>query len=78
MNARAGAWMSYDAQPSVEIERGSYIKLTSAAIPMPTLNHFDLDGDWFASIRDKLHWNLRLLQTPQSPSAASHEAENPS
>lgn len=28
------------------------------------MNHRVLDGDWFQSIRDKLNWNLRTLQSP--------------
>lgn len=30
----------------------------------PQVNERELDGDWFQSIRDKLNWNLRTLQTP--------------
>lgn len=28
------------------------------------VNQRELDGDWFQSIRDKLNWNLRTLQSP--------------
>lgn len=28
------------------------------------VNQHELDGDWFQSIRDKLNWNLRTMQTP--------------
>lgn len=56
--------MSYDATASVAMQKGSYVKLCTAAMPVPTLNSRPLDGDWFQSIRDKLHWNVRTLQKP--------------
>lgn len=28
------------------------------------VNHHELDGDWFQSIRDKLNWNARNMQKP--------------
>ncbi|CAM9771646.1 unnamed protein product [Phaeothamnion confervicola] len=62
--ARADGWMSYDATASTNMTKGSYVKLCSAIIPMPTVNHHELDGDWFQSISEKLHWNLRTLQKP--------------
>lgn len=65
--ARADGWMSYDATVATPMAKGSYVKLSTANIPVPTLNSRPLDGDWFQSIRDKLHWNVRTLQKPLGP-----------
>ncbi|KAG5190262.1 ATP-NAD kinase-like domain-containing protein [Tribonema minus] len=62
--ARADGWMSYDATASVAMEKGSYVRLSTAQMPFPTLNLTPLDGDWFQSIREKLHWNVRTMQKP--------------
>jgi hypothetical protein len=67
-------WMSYDATASVAMEKGSYVKLSTAAMPVPTLNSRALDGDWFQSIRDKLHWNVRTLQKPMQAAQAASQA----
>jgi hypothetical protein len=66
--------MSYDATASVAMEKGSYVKLSTAAMPLPTLNSRALDGDWFQSIRDKLHWNVRTLQKPMQAAQAASQA----
>jgi hypothetical protein len=66
--------MSYDATASVAMEKGSYVKLSTAAMPVPTLNSRALDGDWFQSIRDKLHWNVRTLQKPMQAAQAASQA----
>ena len=68
--------MSYDATASVAMEKGSYVKLSTAAMPVPTLNSLPLDGDWFQSIRDKLHWNVRTLQKPLKVALAASEMYN--
>eukprot|EP00752_Nemacystus_decipiens_P002047 g1962.t1 len=62
--ARADGWMSHDATEAVTMKKGTYVKLSTASIPLPTVNQRELDGDWFQSIRDKLNWNLRTLQSP--------------
>lgn len=38
------------------------------------VNHRVLDGDWFQSIRDKLNWNLRTLQSPLEGDRSTQEA----
>lgn len=46
------------------------------------VNQRELDGDWFQSIRDKLNWNLRTLQSPYHDDQASSDLvggnDNPS
>jgi len=64
LDARADAYMSYDATAAELMRRGGYVKLCTASIPLPTVNQLDLDGDWFESIREKLNWNVRTLQKP--------------
>ena len=42
------------------------------------VNQRELDGDWFQSIRDKLNWNLRTLQTPYHEHQSSELVEDQS
>lgn len=39
------------------------------------VNHRELDGDWFQSIRDKLNWNLRTLQLPFQGDQATQDID---
>ncbi|CAM9449581.1 unnamed protein product, partial [Chrysoparadoxa australica] len=67
-DARASGWMSYDASESALLDLVSYLSLCALsssptpAMPLPTLSSQPLDGDWFSSIREKLHWNVRARQ----------------
>lgn len=37
-DARADGWMSYDATEAVGMKKGSYVKLSTATIPLPTVS----------------------------------------
>ncbi|CAN0090631.1 unnamed protein product, partial [Ectocarpus fasciculatus] len=76
--ARADGWMSHDATEAVAMKKGTFVKLSTASIPLPTVNQRELDGDWFQSIRDKLNWNLRTLQTPYHEHQSSELVEDQS
>ncbi|CAN0100254.1 unnamed protein product, partial [Ectocarpus sp. 12 AP-2014] len=76
--ARADGWMSHDATEAVVMKKGTFVKLSTASIPLPTVNQRELDGDWFQSIRDKLNWNLRTLQTPYHEHQSSELVEDQS
>ncbi|CAN0466956.1 unnamed protein product, partial [Scytosiphon promiscuus] len=36
--ARADGWMSHDATEAVVMKKGSYVKLSTASIPLPTVS----------------------------------------
>lgn len=36
--ARADGWMSHDATEAVTMKKGTYVKLSTAAIPLPTVS----------------------------------------
>lgn len=39
------------------------IKITTSVYPVPSVCQFDQLGDWFESLADILHWNLRKVQS---------------
>lgn len=36
--------------------------IRSSSWPVPTVCHQDAGRDWFCSVREGLHWNMRQLQ----------------
>lgn len=38
------------------------MKITTSVYPIPSICRFDQLGDWFESLADTLHWNLRQPQ----------------
>ncbi len=39
--ARADGWMSHDATAAVEMKKGTYVKLSTASIPLPTVSRIE-------------------------------------
>lgn len=39
--ARADGWMSHDATQAVVMKKGSYVKLSTASIPLPTVSSYN-------------------------------------
>ena len=38
------------------------VRITTSVYPVPSICRFDQLGDWFESLADILHWNLRKSQ----------------
>ena len=38
------------------------VRITTSVYPVPVICRFDQLGDWFESLADILHWNLRKSQ----------------
>ncbi len=38
------------------------VRITTSVYPVPAICRFDQLGDWFESLADILHWNLRKSQ----------------
>lgn len=48
-------------------QRVSSVKITTSVYPVPMICRVDQLDDWFSSLADILHWNLRKPQSKLSP-----------
>ncbi|KAL4635856.1 NAD kinase-like isoform X2 [Arapaima gigas] len=62
-DARNTAWVSFDGRKRQEIQHGDSIKITTSCYPVPSICCHDLVYDWFESLAECLHWNVRKKQT---------------
>ncbi|XP_062848925.1 NAD kinase b isoform X2 [Trichomycterus rosablanca] len=65
-DARNTAWVSFDGRKRQEIQHGDRITITTSCYPVPSLCCHDLVYDWFDSLAQCLHWNVRKKQTQLS------------
>ncbi|KAK1162659.1 NAD kinase b isoform X1 [Acipenser oxyrinchus oxyrinchus] len=75
-DARTTAWVSFDGRKRQEIQHGDRIKITTSCYPVPSICCHDLVYDWFESLAECLHWNVRKKQTRLSDSPNSSDTEN--
>ncbi|XP_046884462.1 NAD kinase b isoform X2 [Hypomesus transpacificus] len=61
-DARNTAWVSFDGRKRQEIQHGDCIKITTSCYPLPSICCHDLVYDWFESLAQCLHWNVRKRQ----------------
>ncbi|KAI9316005.1 ATP-NAD kinase-like domain-containing protein [Dichotomocladium elegans] len=61
-NSRNTAWASFDGRGRVELKQGDHIKVTASKYPFPTVCKEDQATDWFRSLSNCLHWNIRQRQ----------------
>ncbi|CAG02372.1 unnamed protein product, partial [Tetraodon nigroviridis] len=61
-DARNTAWVSFDGRKRQEIQYGDCIKITTSCFPVPSICCHDLVYDWFESLAECLHWNVRKRQ----------------
>ncbi|XP_062336462.1 NAD kinase b isoform X4 [Osmerus eperlanus] len=61
-DARNTAWVSFDGRKRQEIQHGDCIKITTSCYPVPSICCHDLVYDWFESLAQCLHWNVRKRQ----------------
>jgi NAD+ kinase len=80
--ARSHARLSFDGRSGQRLPRGSALRVTTSACPLPFINLKPLDGDFFQAIVEKLRWNTlirgRAGERPEPPVvvvAAVEEAE---
>lgn len=52
------------------------IKITTSCFPVPSICCHDLVYDWFDSLAQCLHWNVRKKQTRLTDASDSSETEN--
>ncbi|KAI4881661.1 hypothetical protein NFI96_030699 [Prochilodus magdalenae] len=75
-DARNTAWVSFDGRKRQEIQHGDSIKITTSCYPVPSLCCHDLVYDWFDSLAQCLHWNVRKKQTRLTDASDSSDTEN--
>lgn len=62
-DARNTAWVSLDGRKRQEIAYGDSITITSSCFPVPSICFRDPVNDWFESLAQCLHWNVRKRQS---------------
>uniref|UniRef100_UPI00397117B7 NAD kinase n=1 Tax=Homo sapiens TaxID=9606 RepID=UPI00397117B7 len=60
--ARNTAWVSFDGRKRQEIRHGDSISITTSTYPLPSICVRDPVSDWFESLAQCLHWNVRKKQ----------------
>uniref|UniRef100_A0A671UDI5 NAD(+) kinase n=1 Tax=Sparus aurata TaxID=8175 RepID=A0A671UDI5_SPAAU len=61
-DARNTAWVSFDGRKRQEICHGDSITITTSCFPVPSICSRDPVNDWFESLAECLHWNVRKKQ----------------
>ncbi|XP_041860656.1 NAD kinase isoform X1 [Melanotaenia boesemani] len=61
-DARNTAWVSFDGRRRQEICHGDSIIITTSCFPVPSICFRDPVNDWFESLAQCLHWNVRKKQ----------------
>ncbi|XP_068196452.1 NAD kinase b [Antennarius striatus] len=75
-DARNTAWVSFDGRKRQEIQYGDCIKITTSCYPVPSICCHDLVYDWFESLAQCLHWNVRKRQARLTDASDSSDTEN--
>ncbi|XP_046706947.1 NAD kinase b [Silurus meridionalis] len=73
--ARNTAWVSFDGRKRQEIQHGDSIRITTSCYPVPSLCCHGLVYDWFESLAECLHWNIRKKQTHLSDVSDSTDTD---
>uniref|UniRef100_A0A673U8L8 NAD(+) kinase n=1 Tax=Suricata suricatta TaxID=37032 RepID=A0A673U8L8_SURSU len=75
--ARNTAWVSFDGRKRQEIRHGDSISITTSCYPLPSICVRDPVSDWFQSLAQCLHWNVRKKQAhfPEDEDEDEEEAE---
>nr|XP_060615018.1 NAD kinase isoform X1 [Anolis sagrei ordinatus] len=61
-DARNTAWVSFDGRKRQEVCHGDSISITTSCYPLPSICFQDPVSDWFESLAECLHWNVRKKQ----------------
>ncbi|XP_077998299.1 NAD kinase-like isoform X3 [Glandiceps talaboti] len=61
-DSRSTAWASFDGRNRQEIHQGWRVKITTSIYPVASICRDDQVSDWFDSLAECLHWNVRLRQ----------------
>merc|ERR1712029_410080 len=61
-DSRNTAWVSFDGRKRQELMHGDSLHVTTSIYPVPSICSQDQISDWFASLAECLHWNVRKKQ----------------
>lgn len=60
--SRNSAWVAFDGRNRQEIKQGDSVTVSTSALPVPSINNTGHVTDWFDSLAECLHWNVRKEQ----------------
>ncbi|XP_077509747.1 NAD kinase-like isoform X1 [Amblyomma americanum] len=60
--ARSSVWASFDGRLRQELQHGESLRVTTSIYPVPSICAQDQISDWFDSLAECLHWNMRKKQ----------------
>lgn len=61
-DSRNTAWVSFDGRKRQELCHGDSLRVTTSIYPVPSICSQDQISDWFDSLAECLHWNVRKKQ----------------
>ncbi|XP_035207643.1 NAD kinase-like isoform X3 [Stegodyphus dumicola] len=61
-DSRNLAWVSFDGRNRQELRHGDSLRVTMSIYPIPSICAQDQISDWFDSLAECLHWNVRKKQ----------------
>ncbi|XP_031353570.1 NAD kinase-like isoform X1 [Photinus pyralis] len=61
-DSRNTAWVSFDGRKRQELLHGDSLRVTTSIYPVPSICAQDQISDWFDSLAECLHWNVRKRQ----------------
>lgn len=61
-DSRNTSWVSFDGRNRQELFHGDSLRVTTSIYPVPSICAQDQITDWFASLAECLHWNVRKKQ----------------
>ncbi|XP_044758239.1 NAD kinase-like isoform X3 [Coccinella septempunctata] len=61
-DSRNTAWVSFDGRNRQELLHGDSLRVTTSIYPVPSICAQDQISDWFDSLAECLHWNVRKKQ----------------
>lgn len=62
MDSRNTSWVSFDGRNRQELLHGDSLRVTTSIYPVPSICAQDQISDWFDSLAECLHWNVRKTQ----------------
>ncbi|XP_076320273.1 NAD kinase-like isoform X2 [Tachypleus tridentatus] len=75
-DTRNTAWVSFDGRHQQELKVGDSLKVTMSIYPVPSICAQDQISDWFDSLAECLHWNVRKKQRQFEYSDLVHSSSN--
>ncbi|XP_074031938.1 NAD kinase isoform X2 [Leptinotarsa decemlineata] len=61
-DSRNTSWVSFDGRNRQELAHGDSLRVTTSVYPVPSICAQDQITDWFDSLAECLHWNVRKKQ----------------